>query len=364
MARSTRPPCACGGPSPGEPVLPDSGRADARPPLSAAYRSARRRASPRGHVHDAGGGRRLRRGPDAGDPRRDRAGDCRDGSRAPAFAPASLLDVGAGTGAAPGRPPRSGRPSSLTFLDREPAMIALGRTAGSRRVGAWLDGYMANGRAAAADLPTPTSCRRPTSSASSTPPIRAARHAVVGRHGRPPGPRRARGVGRVRADPGGAGAPDRRRRPGRRAVSGRRPVPDRGRDVVPFPRPARPEPAAARREAGRPLVGGRALQLRRGPARIRPIRPSDPAARVVLGRSAPSSRMVELRICVDGQIETRTSVAATVRPGGRLAISTGVIRSRRRSSGQAAGARPHPRSMPTGPDRGPSGRSGTLTLIG
>ena len=187
--------------------------------------------------------------------------------RLPGFEPASLLDLGAGPGATSwaatrgladdriGRRCRAG-------AERDRARPAAG--AGSR-----LD--VAPGRRRGEPAGSGR-CRR-----RGVRPRRAgfgrageARGAGMGGDARRARPRRAGQPRRVRAGPRRSGHAHCRGRPDRRAVPGRCRLPDRriGNDLVPFPRPSRPQPAPPDDEAGGPLLGGRAVLVRRRRASV------------------------------------------------------------------------------------------------
>ena len=279
---------------------------DAAQQLSAAYRSGAAPANPTGHVHDSGTaaayaaarmpatfaaiGRALAATAD----------------RVPAFAPLSQLDVGAGTGAAawaanaiwPGL-------SEVTLVDREPAMVDLGRRLAtghpSLATADWRLATMADELGARADLVTA-----------------AYLLGELDDGGRPPFVGRlwaaTRGV-LILVEPGSTTGFE-RIRAARAALivagghviapcPGDAPCPIAGAawchflarlDRSPLQRTVK---SAARSWEDEPFSF---VAVSREPA----APPGGPTARVVLGRPRQRPGVIELRICVDGRIETRT----------------------------------------------------------
>ncbi len=212
--------------------------------------------------------------------------------RLPGFAPRSLLDVGAGTGATTWAA-RAVWPdlASCTLVEREAAAAILGRVLIDDDRVAWQIANAATATLPEADLVTAGYVLGELD-AGARPRIverlwAATRGAIVLVE---PGSRAG-----YRADPRRTFDPDRRRCPDRRSLPGQRCLPRDRAGLVPLPRPSRSQPAPTPGEACGAIVGGRAVRIRRGRAPGGGRRPTaahrpGPAAPPAGRRRAPGLR--------------------------------------------------------------------------
>jgi ribosomal protein RSM22 (predicted rRNA methylase) len=222
---------------------------------------------------------------------------------APAFAPVTLLDIGAGTGAATWA---AGAiwPSlaSLTLVDREPAMVELGRRLATRggdplTCATWRVADLATTDLSTADVVTAGYVLGELDEASAGGLVDRAWTATTGILAIiEPGSRA--GFGRILA------ARDRLIRVGAAIIA---PCP--GNDACPVRDPewchflARLDRSPLQRRA---KGASRSWEDEPFSYVVASRVPADPAPRVVLGRPRQRPGMVELRICVDGRIDQRT----------------------------------------------------------
>jgi ribosomal protein RSM22 (predicted rRNA methylase) len=227
--------------------------------------------------------------------------------RAPGFAPASHLDVGAGTGASAWAA-TAVWPSltRLDLVDREPAMVALGRRlaageAAPLATAAWQTGVLGGGDLPPADLVTAAYVLGEVPATGADALVARLWAATTGVL--------------ILVEPGSKAGFERIRaaRSALIAAGGHVVAPCPGDEPCPLAGPAwchvlaRLDRSPLQRSAKRAERSWEDEPFSYvAVARGRADGAADPAPRVVLGRPRHRPGLVELRICVDGRIETRT----------------------------------------------------------
>ena len=273
--------------------------------LSAVYRSGAAPADPSGHVHDAASAEAYAAARMPATHAACARAMVAAADRLPAFAPASLLDVGAGTGSASWAA-TAVWPSlaELTLVDREPAAVALGRRIAAAGPGG-LDGATWSVADIGRELPERADLvvaayvlgeLAATDTAATVERLWASTDGVL-----------------ILVEPGSRAGFERIRtaRAGLIAAGGHIAAPCPGDQACPIVDPAWCHFLA---RLDRSPLQRRAKAADRSwedepfsyVAVARPAVVAEPAPRVVLGRPRQRPGVVELRVCVDGRIERRT----------------------------------------------------------